>query len=668
MNRKFYLSVILLSVGLLCYSQEKTKEKETVKLEEVVVTGSKTPQSAGNVTQKIDVIDSKEIAKGIEGNRNISEAIMYHPGSSVSALSRNDANWGTYGGIGTKYCTYMLQGLPIDAFVDPMSLDLSAVERIEVQRGPASVLYPNYLSQDFAGNQSPLAGTVNLILKEKIDKAETRVSTAYGSYNTLNGQFYHQGKAENLNYFVGASYESSDYTNYGTTPSWLNMQKNPEYKKTKIYGGVTWFPAGNDKQKFTLFANKTLHNGDAGRVYRGFEHNYTTINAGYALELNEKINLQAHMGLRKYDRTSQESNFGVIDTLKSNNGVVQNIVPADIALTIKHGNENVLTVGADYQGADYLTWTDPLKGYKSYGNKSTALQSGVYAQEELHFNNLICRGGIRLNYIKNNIELVDGNAPGNTSSDWKRILWSGGLKYNISSDVSVFANAGNSFLTPGLKSTGGTIRLSDLGVVGRNGQLPNPNLKPESGLGVDAGVDANLPFNLKLAARVFHLAIEDAIIDNVVSNTPSQTQSINAGSTTSTGVEFEVKQSISSDIQWFANYTYMKTKVKDGETVPFSPENVANIGLNVSTDFGLQVSPYLNYNGGFYDSSNTVGREFFKPGALLNINIVQQLAKTENYKLDFFTQLYNVTNNKYKMPWQFQNPGFSFMAGIRATF
>ena len=145
--------------------------KDTITIGEVTITGSKTPQSAGNITQKIDIVESREFKGLVSGNRNIGEAIMYKPGSSVTALSRNDANWGTYGGIGPKYSTYMLQGLPVDAFVDPMSLDLSAIERIEVQRGPASVLYPNYLSQDFAGNQSPLAGTINLILKEKIDKA-----------------------------------------------------------------------------------------------------------------------------------------------------------------------------------------------------------------------------------------------------------------------------------------------------------------------------------------------------------------------------------------------------------------------------------------------------------------------------------------------------------------
>jgi hypothetical protein len=35
--------------------------------------------------------------------------------------------------------------------------------------------------------------------------------------------------------------------------------------------------------------------------------------------------------------------------------------------------------------------------------------------------------------------------------------------------------------------------------------------------------------------------------------------------------------------------------------------------------------------------------------------------------LECFTQLYNVTNNDYVMPWQFKNPGISLMAGLKMT-
>lgn len=230
-----------LNQNTICSQEKKRDSIKSVELNEVVITGSKKYRQAGNVTQKIDVIKAQEIDASVLGNQNIAEVTARKPGASVSALSRNDANWGTYAGIGPKYSTYMLDGLPIDAFVDPITLDLKAVSRLEIQRGPASVLYPNYLSQDFAGNQSPLAGTINLILKKKITKRETSILGSYGSYNTANGQLYHQNKVgDKMNYFAGSNYENSDYTNYGTNPSWLNMKKDPEYTKMKVFAGANF--------------------------------------------------------------------------------------------------------------------------------------------------------------------------------------------------------------------------------------------------------------------------------------------------------------------------------------------------------------------------------------------------------------------------------------------
>ncbi len=670
--RKGFLFAGILTLSLISSFSQKP---DTVVMQEVVVTGSKQPQSPGNITQKIDVVKSIEINTLVTGNRNVAEAIMYKPGVSVSALSRNDANWGTYSGIGPKYSTYMLQGLPIDAFVDPMSLDISAIDRIEVQRGPASVLYPNYLSQDFSGNQSPLAGTVNLILKDNIGKPLTRISTSYGSYNTLNSQFYHEDNAKNLSYFAGASYEMSDYTNYGTENSWLNMQKDPEYRKTKLYGGLTLRPGGDGRQKLTLFVNKTFHTGDAGRLYRGFDNDYGIINTGYSVELSDRVNLKANMGLRQYNRTWQESRFNELDSLLSENGVEQNIVPVDVSLIVEHGRNNLLVIGSDYQGALYNTWSDPLQGYKTYGNKSRASQAGIYVQEEIHIEGFIVRAGLRYSYINNSIDFINGGAPGLKSNDWNRLIWSAGVRYNLNSAISFYANGGNSFLTPGLKSVGGTIKLEDQGVAGRNGQLPNPDLKPEAGLGLDAGTDISLPANLKFSLRGFMITIDDAIIDNVVSQNPSQTKSINAGKSSSTGVEAEIKQQLASNLHWFVNYTYMITNVEnqydedqDGAGIPFAPAHIANLGVSLSTSFGLSVSPYLSYNGGYYDSSSKSGRTFFKPGELLNIYVSQVLAGNDTYRVEFFGQFYNVTDNRFEMPWQFQNPGFSGMGGLRVTF
>jgi iron complex outermembrane recepter protein len=640
----------------------------------VVITGSRQPESPGNVTQKIDVVSDSTIQRLILPNRNIAEAIQSQPGSSVNTLSRNDANWGTYSGIGPKYSTFMLQGLPIDAFIDPMALDLSAIARIEVQRGPASVLYSNYLSQDFAGNQSPLSGTVNLILKERIENQQTQVSTSLGSYRTLNGQIYHQDKAKNLNYFVGASYEKSDYTDYGIKDSWLHMTKDPQYLKTKLYGGAALYFGDEDNQKFTLFANKTLHSGDAGRVYRGYDNDYGMLNAGYSIAFNDKINLQTHFGLRSYDRTWQESTTTLPDTLQSNNGVYQSIIPIDVVLSIKHGADNNLVLGVDYQDAQYYTWSDPLHGYQTYGNKSRAKQAGIFSQEEYRIDAFTLRGGLRYSFMENKIDLIDGGVPGLRSQDWSTFIWSAGIRYNFNDQAALYANGGNSFIPPGLKSIGGTIKLSDRGVIGKNGQLPNPDLKPESGTGIDIGTDISLLSDITVGLRGFATIIQDAIIDNAVSQTPSQTQSINAGKSTSTGIEIEFGQRLCDVIRWFANYTYLSTKIKnshntdqDGTNVPFAPDNLANIGVDVTLSGGLQVHPTLNYGGKYYDSNSKSGRNSFMQGTVLNITASQLLVKGNGYATEIFIQLYNITDHKYIMPWGFQNPGFSASGGIRVT-
>lgn len=672
MKKLFFLMVLIgMTISPAIFGQQIN---DTVNMDEVVITASRQFQPVGNVTQKIDVIPAKEFEPVVLGQNNLTEVIAQQPGASVSVLSRNDANWGTYAGIGPKYSTYMLNGLPLDAFIDPQSLDLMAFQRIEIQRGPASVLYSNYLSQDFAGNQSPLAGTVNLVLKDKIDRQETGFSTSYGSFNTLNTQLFHQDRKGNVHYFAGINFENSDYTNYGTTDSWLNMQKDPEYQKAKFFAGATYFFGDHEKHKMQVFVNKTLHKGDAGRVYRGFRHDYTTVNLSETSKITDDLSFNASAGLRIYNRTWQESNFNEIDSLLSNNGVDQVIIPVDVNLAWRHGENHLLTIGADYQQAHYQTFSDPLLGYDLYGNKSRAYQSGLYAQEELRFGALVARGGLRMNYIKNSIDLISGGNAGEPEVDYTKLLWNAGLKYHVTTYIAIFANAGNSFIPPGLKSMGGTIALADEGVPGRNGQLPNPDLKPESGLGADLGTNIYPTDEMQISLRAFYLLVDDAIVENVVSEDPSQSQSINAGQTSSTGFEVELSQQLNPHFRWYANYTYMNSEVTndltelDGATVPFAPEHIANAGFTYHSKFGLKVTPAFNYNGGYFDSTSPTDRNEFVPGVLLNLFVSQEVVNQPGFRLGLFAKAYNLTDNRYEMPWGFQNTGLAVMGGFKVTF
>jgi outer membrane receptor protein involved in Fe transport len=647
------------------------KEGKLYAMEEMVITESKMPQSQDEVTNKIDVVTHDEIQNLGYTNRNVAETFKYLPGNFVNPLSRNDANWGSYGGLGPKYNAYLLDGLPIDSFVDTMSLDTMYLDHAELHRGPASVLYSNYMTMDFAGNQTPLAGISNLITKDRISAPMTSLSLGYGSWNTLLAKLYHEGSKGVLHYFLGGAYEQSDYTNYGTTSSWLNMIDDPEYKKTKLFFKTTYFISPDSK--ISVFAHHTQHTGDAGRPNRGFEHQYDLINTVYENRLNTDLNMQFKLGYRYYDRTWQEDNFPIL-SLREKDGVKQNIVPADLSFNYRHGTNSLLTLGSDFQFAKYETFAE-VGGVQSTGNDMDAINSGLYVQEKAVLGDWVLRAGGRFNYTKHNYYLISGTVPSVKDKSWSRFLWSAGVRYNATKEIGLYANAGSSFLVPSAKSVGGTLNLSDYKQPGKNGQLPNPGLKPEKGLGLDLGGDFWVMNNLMFGIRGFYNVIDDTIVENVVSTNPSQTQSVNAGKSYAYGVEVELSQMISKSLNWFVNGTFTNTTVKnsidkdqDGSDIPFVPNYMANIGLTAKLPYDIAISAYYQYIGAYFDSTSMSSRREFGKYGIVNVNVQKLLFKNESYRVNLSVDLNNLFNKKYEMPWQFQDPGFNALAKVELSF
>ena len=671
MKRTLLLLPLLLSVAI---AGGPAAAEDVYEMEEVIVTGSKLPQTPGNVTQKISIITSEDMGSLVQGNGNLAELLSYSPGNFANVLSRNDANWGSSGGLAHTYKGYMLDGLPIDSFVDLQSLDSWAFERVEDQRGSASVLYPTYLAMDFAGNQSPLAGTANFILKERVRSTRTSASVYGGSYNTIGGRFFHQRAAGNLHLFFGGHHEDSDYTYYGTFDedgnrnSWLNMLEDdtPNYEKTKMYMRGTYFLNDNG-QRASLYVHRTWHTGDGGRPNRDFGHTYTTLNAGYTHPVNERITANAKIGYRDYVRRWEEDNFPDL-SLRSEDGVDQSVLPADLSVSIITRESDVLTVGADYQHASYQNTSE--SGELNTNNKGTANALGLYAQEEFRLDNLTLRAGARFTSISHDIELLSGAPPGEESNSWTKLLYSAGARYNHSEDLSVYTNLGTSFKAPSQKSVGGTVPLGSTD----SGHLPNPDLNPESGMSIDLGVNYRPMEGLQVGLRGFNIVIDDQIVQREVQGAP-QSQDINAGNTTTNGAELEVTHRLSDMVEWFANYTYTNAEVTENEVDPtkvgakinFVPDSAIGLGTHLTLAEGLRATITAQYYSGIYSDINP-DAEPFDGYVLVNGRVQYAVNTQDGYNLTLFLEPYNITNQAFEMPWQFADPGFSANGGLMVSF
>lgn len=635
-------------------------------LANMVVTDAKVPQTRNSVTQNIVVLRSEEIEQQTGNNRNIAELMRYTSGQFVNVLSRIDANWGSYAGLGPKYNTYMLDGIPVDSFVDPMSLDAWAIERIEVHKGPASVLYSNYLTMDFDGNEAPLAGTTNLILKERIETTLTRAQIGYGSYGTYNGSAFHQGRQGNLSYFFGASDERSNYSQYGAQNSWLQTVNTPNYDKLKGYGKLSYAFDRSD-HTLSLFANFADHIGDMGRPNRDYKHAYGTLNLAYNNQVNDSTNVQFKAGERSYDRRFGNDNFPTSLALTGHSRTRQRIRPLDLTVGYLHTANALLTIGMDRQTVDY--WTDNINpaGATVPENKADARSTGIYAQEKLQWGDWVLRAGMRRNTIDHHYALLGSVTPATRNASWSKDLWSLGARYNYSQDFSVYTNAGTSFMPPTAKQIGGTIVLPT-----DSGQIPNPALTPESGLGQDLGMEWHVD-RLSLGARGFVNKVTSAIVNNVVNVV--QAKAINAGSATAKGVELDIKQTLGNESQWFVNLTSTRTEIdnpanadQSGTDIPFVPAQVANLGAMTRVMGDLEVSTYYQWVGRYWDSTSRSGRLPFGNYGVLNLRLQHVLKQDAASRVSLFVDLNNLTNRRFDMPWGFRDPGLNAYIGLNATF
>ena len=196
------------------------------------------------------------------------------------------------------------------------------------------------------------------------------------------------------------------------------MHKDPEYKKLKLFAGLN---LEYGKSKLKLFANKTIHSGDAGRIYRQFNHNYTTVNFSQLTDINNSLSVSLSGGMRIYDRNWQESRYNQLDSLLSDNGAYQKIIPLDLHGKWEKG-KNSLIFGLDYQNADYHTFSEPVAASREQGNKSRANQTGLYLHDEFNAGVLTLRGGLRYNMINTKIDLISGGNPGEPERDFNTLI------------------------------------------------------------------------------------------------------------------------------------------------------------------------------------------------------------------------------------------------------
>ncbi|UQY44921.1 ferrichrome porin FhuA [Mixta hanseatica] len=600
-------------------------------------TGTKTDTPIEKNPQSVSVVTRQEM--DIHQPTSVKEALGYTPGVTVS--TRGASN--TYDavkirGFGSVNQNNYLDGLKLQGdFYNEVLIDPYMLERVELLRGPTSVLY---------GKSSP-GGIITMTSKRPTTEPLREVQFKMGTDNLWQTGFDFSNALDDAGVYA--------WRLTGVARSNDNQQERAKEKRYAIAPSFTWRP--DDKTNLTLLANlqdspetgyygwlpkegtvEPLPNGSRLPVSfnEGARNNTYSLShklVGYSFEHGFNDTFTVRQNLRYVEaKTSQKSIYGygisadnpyilnrstVVDNEKLHNFAVDTQLESQFATAaVTH----TLLTGIDFQqmrndiNALFGTGT-PLDlrnpDYSDYAfgaatpyQQNKQKQTGLYVQDQAEWNRFVLTAGGRYDWLKQSTRAYQAGTY--TERSDSQFTGRVGLNYLFDNGITPYVSYSESFEpNSGADAAGHTF-------------------KPSKGRQYEAGVKY-VPKDqpIVLTAAIYQLTKTN----NLMSDPANPYSSIQGGEIRSRGVELEAKAALTANINMTASYSYTDAEyTKDTTMKGNTPEQVPKHMASLWGDYTFNEGPLsgltLGTGGRLIGSSYGDPANSFKVGSAAVVDAV----------------------------------------------
>lgn len=499
-----------------------------------------------------------------------------------------------------------LMGHPIaDAYQSLMA------ERVEVLRGPASVLY----------GSNAMGGVINIVTRKMRENGvRTNVDIGYGSYNTLQSELTNRIKAGRFTSIISGSYNRTDghrdnmgfeqYGGYaklgyeisGPWNVWADV--NVTHFNASNPGTVTAPLIDNDQRitrGMTSFALENTYEKTSGALSFFYNWGKHWINDGY-----------------NPGETPLDYRFNSRD----------NMLGVSWFQSIQLFRGNRLTAGVDYFRFGGESWNQAIgDGNRETSADKTQDEVAGYVDFRQHlWNWLTFDAGMRIDHHSE------------VGTEWVPQF---GLSFHLPHAIELKAMAGKGFRYP-------TIREMYMF------RPANPDLKPERMWNYEVSFSQRvLNGSLFYGVNVFYIDGENLIMRMPVDGRPLN---VNTGKIENAGVEAQIGYRISPVWSVDANYSYLHME----NPVLASPEHKFYAGASFAKG-RWSASTGVQYVTGLYKSLDPMETEDF---VLWNIRASFRASEW----LNIWVRGENLLARKYEINAGFPMPKATVMAGINVNF
>lgn len=613
-------TVLLLTTLCSGVFAQRSSLSDTLSIPEVVVTGTRNATDIRHLPMSVTAVSGRQIearyepsllpvlTEQVPGLFTTSRGIM---GYGVSTGASGGMSMRGVGGSPTTGMLVLIDGHP--QYMGLMGHPIADVyqsmlaEKVEVVRGPASVLY----------GSNAMGGVINIITK-KVDDERPHGSAriGYGSYNTLTTEATASVGGRGFTAVVGGSYNRTD----GHRER-MGFEQYGGYAKVGYRFSSCWSALAN--------VNLTHFNAsNPGSVSRPLYDNDSKITRGVAslsvensyANTSGAVKLFYNRGRHKIDDGFADGETPKAYLFNSTDRMLGATVYQGVTL-LKNGR---LTLGADYQQMGGRAWN----AVKSSGTTTEIAdrsehEVAAYADLRQGIGSWVTLdAGIRYDHHSR------------TGAQWVPQL---GVSVNVSQTSEVKLMASRGFRNP-------TIREMYM--------FPpqNPDLKPESLWSYEAAwnqrlLDGRLSYGISL----YYINGKDMIQTQPVNGRPLN---VNTGKIENRGAELSLMYRATQALSFSANYSRL---IMEHHVVAV-PEHKLFVGANLVKGRWM-LATGVQYVKGLYTAVNPDTQENF---TLWNVRGACRLTKW----LEVYAKGENLLNQSYEINRGYPMPGATVSAGV----
>lgn len=513
-------SALWLSPALAQEAPDTAQAGRTGIMPEVVVTATGRPEEVTRIAGTIQVIDGERIEKSAA--RSVTDLLAENAVGFMSEWTAGQTSLNIRGaateGQGRDFKSEVL--VLINGHragtANISKLSVADVERIEIVRGPSSVVY---------GSQN-MGGVVNIILKTGRTAPGTLLEASTGSWNLTQGKAQTGGSAKGfdwylgltagnrLNYQVGGgAYESNTaWTRQGGTGA-FGWQIDPDNRIDVTVRTDGVYDAGFRGSSSNIFAFDTRYNQSFDFSYNGktpdgkgglFVQGYYVQDVD---DLNNPSLLSNLNGLAS--RTSIDHNRRQVDIEGVRVQPRYKLVPSNELLVGVDWERSWITSTRNRAGGPAVTQLSPQD------NNETDQVWAFYAEDsQTFFDRWTIRGGLRKTYGTTTLlatPFAPTLVPGSVNYD--ATTYSVGSTLRVTDWLNARVGASSGFRAPTATELGSNFTTTPIGTT----IFGNPSLAPETSQQVEVGGTITTR-NARLDLALFQNVIGNRISARTVSS------------------------------------------------------------------------------------------------------------------------------------------------------